>query len=93
LSLYVDTHGTGTVDDAALEEAIGRIEKLGRLTPHGIRTHLKLNRPIYRKTAAYGHFGRAPTDDLFPWERLDLVEELKTAVAERARFAGVSGPA
>jgi S-adenosylmethionine synthetase len=81
LSLYVDTHGTGTVDDAALEEAIGRIEKLGRLTPHGIRTHLKLNRPIYRKTAAYGHFGRAPTDDLFPWERLDLVEELKTAVA------------
>lgn len=81
LSLYVDTHGTGTVGDAQIEDAIGRIDKLGRLTPRGIRTHLKLNKPIYRATAAYGHFGRAAEGDLFPWERLDLVDELKAAVA------------
>jgi len=80
LSLYVDTHGTGTVGDERIEEAIGRIDKLGRLTPRGIRTHLKLNTPIYRATAAYGHFGRAPDGDAFPWERLDLVEDLKAAV-------------
>ena len=58
LSLYVDTHGTGTVGDDAIEAAIGRIDKLGRLTPRGIRTHLGLNKPIYAATAAYGHFGR-----------------------------------
>ena len=81
LSLYVDTHGTGTVGDEQIEQAIGRIDKLGRLTPRGIRTHLKLNKPIYRKTAAYGHFGRAPEGDLFPWEQVDLVEELRAAVA------------
>jgi S-adenosylmethionine synthetase len=81
LSLYVDTHGTGTIDDEQLEQAIGRIEKLGGLTPRGIRTHLGLNRPIYRATAAYGHFGRKADGDLFPWERLDLVEDLRTAVA------------
>ena len=80
LSLYVDTHGTGTVDDAALESAISGIEKLGRLTPRGIRTHLGLNKPIYRKSAAYGHFGRTPEGDLFPWERTDLVEELTAAL-------------
>jgi len=80
LSLYVNTHGTGTVPDADLEIAIGRVEKLGALTPRGIRTHLKLNKPIYEKTAAYGHFGRTAEGDLFPWERLDLVEELKLAV-------------
>jgi len=80
LSLYVDTHGTGAVDDEKLERAIGRIDKLGGLTPHGIRTHLGLNKPIYRRTAAYGHFGRKPEGDYFPWERLDLVEELKAAV-------------
>jgi len=80
LSLYVDTHGTGTVGDDRIEAAIGRIEKLGGLTPRGIRTHLGLNKPIYKKTAAYGHFGRKPEGDLFPWERLDLVDELRSAV-------------
>ncbi|RST31701.1 methionine adenosyltransferase [Sphingomonas ginkgonis] len=81
LSLYVDTHGTGTVDDSAIELAIGRVEKLGGLTPRGIRIALDLNKPIYSKTAAYGHFGRKAEGDLFPWERTDLVEELKAALA------------
>ncbi|WP_443970616.1 methionine adenosyltransferase [Sphingobium sp. CR28] len=81
LSLYVDTHGTGTVDDAAIEAAIGKIEKLGGMTPRGIRTHLGLNKPIYAKTAAYGHFGRKAEGDFFPWERTDLVEDLKAALA------------
>jgi len=81
LSLYVDTHGTGTVDDSQLEEAIGKIDKLGGLTPRGIRTHLGLNKPIYESTAAYGHFGRQAHGDYFPWERLDLVDDLKAAVA------------
>ncbi|MFL6758816.1 methionine adenosyltransferase [Sphingomonas sp.] len=81
LSLYVDTHGTGTIGDDAIEAAIGRIDKLGKLTPRGIRTHLDLNKPIYAVTAAYGHFGRKAEGDLFPWERLDLVEDLKAAVA------------
>jgi S-adenosylmethionine synthetase len=86
LSLYVDTHGTGSVGDDRLEQAIGRIEKLGGLTPRGIRTHLGLNRPIYGATAAYGHFGRAAEGDAFPWERLDLVDDLKAAVeTETAR--------
>ncbi|MGF7170675.1 S-adenosylmethionine synthetase [Sphingobium xanthum] len=80
LSLYVDTHGTGTVGDDKIEEAIGRIEKLGGMTPRGIRTHLGLNKPIYKKTAAYGHFGRTPEGDFFPWERTDLVEDLKAAL-------------
>jgi len=83
LSLYVDTHGTcadGVTDDK-LESAIKSIEKLGRLTPRGIRTHLGLNKPIYRKTAAYGHFGRKPDGDMFPWERTDLVNDLKAALA------------
>jgi len=84
LSLYVDTHGTGAVDDSKLEDAIGRIEKLGGLTPRGIRTLLGLNRPIYEATAAYGHFGRHPEGDFFPWERLDLVEDLKAAVGLEA---------
>lgn len=83
LSLYVDTHGTARegVTDAAIETAIQGIEELGRLTPRGIRTHLGLNKPIYRKTAAYGHFGRKAEGDLFPWERTDLVEKLKAALA------------
>jgi S-adenosylmethionine synthetase len=80
LSLYVDTHGTGTVGDDAIEAAIGRIDKLGGLTPRGIRTHLGLNKPIYRKTAAYGHFGRKAQGDFFPWEKTDLVEDLKAAL-------------
>ncbi|MBO9621212.1 MAG: methionine adenosyltransferase [Sphingomonas sp.] len=81
LSLYVDTHGTGTVGDDKIEAAIQGIEKLGGLTPRGIRTHLSLNKPIYGKTAAYGHFGRKPEGDFFPWERTDLVEDLKAALA------------
>ena len=80
LSLYVDTHGTGTVDEPTLEAAIRSLEMLGGLTPRGIRTHLGLNKPIYRKSAAYGHFGRTPEGDLFPWERADLVDALKVAV-------------
>jgi S-adenosylmethionine synthetase len=81
LSLYVDTHGTGTVADDKIEAAIQGIGKLGGLTPRGIRTHLGLNKPIYRKTAAYGHFGRTPEGDFFPWEKTDLVDDLKAALA------------
>lgn len=81
LSLYVDTHGTGKVQDDQLETAIGKIGKLGSLTPRGIRTHLGLNKPIYGPTAAYGHFGRKAEGDLFPWEKTDLVEDLKGALA------------
>ena len=82
LSLYVDTHGTAKdgVTDEGLEAAIRGIGKLGGLTPRGIRTHLGLNKPIYRKSAAYGHFGRDVSGDYFPWERTDLVEDLKAAV-------------
>jgi S-adenosylmethionine synthetase len=80
LSLYVDTHGTGTVGDDRIEAAIQSIGKLGGLTPRGIRTHLGLNKPIYRKTAAYGHFGRKAEGDFFPWEKTDLVEDLKAAL-------------
>lgn len=80
LSLYVDTHGTGTVGDDKIEAAIKGIDKLGGLTPRAIRTHLGLNKPIYRKTAAYGHFGRKAEGDFFPWERTDLVTDLKAAL-------------
>ena len=80
LSLYVDTHETGTVGDDVLEQAIMGIAKLGGLTPRAIRTHLGLNKPIYRKSAAYGHFGRTPEGDFFPWERTDLVDDLKLAL-------------
>jgi S-adenosylmethionine synthetase len=81
LSLYVDTHGTcaGGVEDEAIENAIRGIGKLGGLTPRAIRTHLGLNKPIYRESAAYGHFGRPAEGDHFPWERTDLVDDLKTA--------------
>ena len=81
LSLYVDTHETGSVGDAAIEKAILGITKLGGLTPRSIRTHLGLNKPIYQPTAAYGHFGRKADGDFFPWERLDLVDDLKAALA------------
>lgn len=81
LSLYVDTHRTGTVGDDKIEQAIMSIEKLGGLTPRAIRTHLGLNKPIYRRTAAYGHFGRKADGDFFPWERTDLVGDLKAALA------------
>jgi S-adenosylmethionine synthetase len=81
LSLYVDTHGTGTVGDAKIERAIMSIQELGGLTPRAIRTHLGLNKPIYRRTAAYGHFGRKADGDFFPWEKTDLAEKLKAAIA------------
>ncbi len=77
LSIYVDLHGTGTVEEGAVEAVI---PTLVRLTPKGIRTHLGLNKPIYRQTAAYGHFGRQAAGDAFPWERTDLVEKLKAAL-------------
>ena len=82
LSLYVDTHGTSAdgVTDEALEDAIRGIEKLGGLTPRGIRMHLGLNKPIYRQSAAYGHFGRQADGERFPWERTDLVDDLKAAL-------------
>ena len=78
LSIYADLHGTGVVDPVAVEKAVNTVMDL---TPRGIRHHLGLNRPIYERTAAYGHFGRAPTDDGgFSWERTDLVEVLKAAI-------------
>ncbi|MGZ8286705.1 MAG: methionine adenosyltransferase [Allosphingosinicella sp.] len=81
LSLYVDTHGTGNgADDAAIERAIMSIQDLGGLTPRAIRTHLRLNKPIYQKTAAYGHFGRTAEGDFFPWEKTDLADRLKAAL-------------
>jgi S-adenosylmethionine synthetase len=78
LSIYVDTHGTGAVEDVAIETAVA---KAMDLTPRGIREHLQLNRPIYQRTAAYGHFGRAPdSDGGFSWEKTDLAEALKKAL-------------
>ncbi|MGV6875100.1 methionine adenosyltransferase [Pseudochelatococcus sp. B33] len=78
LSLYVDTHGTGRVDEAKLEDVLLNIVDL---SPRGIREHLSLNRPIYARTAAYGHFGRAPeADGGFSWERIDLVDALRAAL-------------
>lgn len=78
LSIYVDTQGTGLVEDEAIERALARVMDL---TPRGIREHLRLNRPIYARTAAYGHFGRPPEEDGgFSWEKTDLIEALKKEV-------------
>jgi S-adenosylmethionine synthetase len=78
LSIYIDTHGTAQVDEARLEEALGEVMDL---TPRGIREHLGLNRPIYVRTSAYGHFGREPDKDGgFSWEKTDLADALKSAV-------------
>ena len=78
LSIYADTHGTGEVGAEAIEKALG---KAMDLRPQGIRRHLELDRPIYRRTAAYGHFGREPdADGGFSWERTDLTDALKKAV-------------
>jgi S-adenosylmethionine synthetase len=75
LSFYVSTGGTGSVDEAKLERVL---QELVDLSPRGIRTHLQLNRPIYARTAAYGHFGREPeADGGFSWEKTDLVDALK----------------
>ncbi|MEM8571615.1 MAG: methionine adenosyltransferase [Pseudomonadota bacterium] len=78
LSVYVDTQGTGEVSESKIEAAISEVVDL---TPKGIRTHLGLNKPIYQRTSAYGHFGREPdADGGFSWERTDLTEALKAAV-------------
>ncbi|PWE29082.1 methionine adenosyltransferase [Pararhodobacter marinus] len=78
LSIYIDTHGTGAVPDEAIEKAVA---KSMDLTPRGIRTHLGLNKPIFQRTAAYGHFGRAPeADGGFSWEKTDLIDTLKASV-------------
>ena len=78
LSIYVDTFGTGEVPEAEVERAINKVMDL---SPRGIREQLEMNRPIYQRTAAYGHFGRAPeADGGFSWERTDLVDALKSAV-------------
>ena len=75
LSIYADTFGTGIVSEETIENAIASCMDL---TPMGIRTHLGLNKPIYQRTAAYGHFGRKPEQDGgFSWEKLDLVDEIK----------------
>jgi len=76
LSIYVDTHGTGNVEEAKIETTLRDVM---RLTPRGIREHLDLNRPIYARTSAYGHFGRSPdADGGFSWEKTDLAEKLKS---------------
>lgn len=77
LSVYVDLHGTGQVDEEKLSQVL---RELMDLSPRGMREHMQLNRPIYARTAAYGHFGRTPEPDGgFSWERTDLVDGLKSA--------------
>ena len=79
LSIYTDLHGTGRVDESKLEAVIGEVINL---SPRGIRETLGLSRPIYRRTASYGHFGRSPdADGGFSWERLDLADALKDALS------------
>lgn len=79
LSLYVDLYGTGQVDEDKVAKALMEVMDL---TPRGIREHLGLNKPIYARTAAYGHFGRAPeADGGFSWEKTDLVDSLKSALS------------
>jgi len=78
ISVYLNTHGTGTAPETVIVDAL---QQLVDLRPRGIREHLKMNKPIYERTAAYGHFGRTPTDDGgFSWERTDLVDELQRIV-------------
>jgi S-adenosylmethionine synthetase len=78
LSIYIDTHGTGKVPEDKLEEIVREVVDL---TPRGIRSHLDLNRPIYARTAAYGHFGRTPDNEGgFSWEKTDLAATLKRSV-------------
>jgi S-adenosylmethionine synthetase len=79
LSIYVDLYNTGRVPADALERVLSEVVDL---SPRGIREHLHLNRPIYRRTAAYGHFGRQPDNDGgFSWERLDLIEPIRAALS------------
>lgn len=78
LSLYVDTFGTGEVGEDTIAK---KLRQLVDLSPRGIRNHLKLEAPIYRPSAAYGHFGRTPNSDGgFSWERTDLIDELRALV-------------
>jgi S-adenosylmethionine synthetase len=78
LSIYIDTHGTGKVPEDKLETAVAEAMDL---TPRGIRKHLDLNKPIYARTSAYGHFGRTPDKEGgFSWEKTDLADALKRAV-------------
>jgi S-adenosylmethionine synthetase len=87
LSLYVDFHGTGNTEEAKVARALRHVMKL---TPRGIREHLGLNRPIYARTSAYGHFGREPdADGGFSWERVDLVDDLKCALHSDHVMAGL----
>ena len=79
LSLYADLHGTGSIAEEDLENVL---RKVMDLSPRGIREHLDLSRPIYERTAAYGHFGRQPDNDGgFSWERLDLVEPIRSELS------------
>jgi S-adenosylmethionine synthetase len=79
LSIYVDLHDTGKVAEASLEKVLGEVMDL---SPRGIRQHLGLNKPIYARTSAYGHFGRAPeSDGGFSWEKTDLAATLRAALA------------
>jgi S-adenosylmethionine synthetase len=76
LAVYVNTHGTGKADERDIAKAV---TDLVNLSPRGIREHLQLNKPIYRRTASYGHFGRAPeADGGFSWEKTDLAGEFKS---------------
>ena len=78
LSIYVDLHGTGRVEESKLEKALAEVMDL---SPRGIRQHLGLNKPIYARTSAYGHFGRPPEKDGgFSWEKTDLTGQLASAV-------------
>ena len=78
LSVYVDTHETGQIEEERLSEVLQQVMDL---SPRGIREHLGLNRPIYARTTAYGHFGRTPdADGGFSWEKVDLAAELKAAI-------------
>jgi S-adenosylmethionine synthetase len=78
LSVYVDLYGTGRVDEDKLETALSEVMDL---SPRGIRQHLSLNKPIYARTSAYGHFGRAPeSDGGFSWERTDLADKIRSAI-------------
>ena len=78
LSIYADTYGTGEIPDAEIEAAVNRVMDL---SPRGIREKLSMNRPVFQRTAAYGHFGRAAeADGGFSWERTDLADALKSEV-------------
>jgi S-adenosylmethionine synthetase len=79
LSIYVDTHGTGKVEEAQLEKVLGEVVDL---SPRGIRKHLDLDKPIYARTSAYGHFGRKPDNEGgFSWEKTDLAPTIAKAVS------------